>query len=387
MTLCWRNCLATAAPPLLIIADPHQEKPCLLHRMLSCRFPRRSMQFETLDPAPQSDMRIKVGDLARSTGLTVRTLHHYDEIGLLRPSGRSDAGYRLYAEADVARLHAIQALRHLGLALAEIGPLLDGSEAAPQRVIEQQMHALDHQIRQATELRERLALMHGMLRIGASPSMDDWVQTLSQMTTFGRYFKAGELKQILGSYIDVADEWLQLQAEVRRYMDTGGGVDTWECQVLTRRWTMLMVRWMGGNYALMDRWGAMFRQESTVRGQGGAPPTDMMEFMDAAIQLRVRLMEQHCGDVEFRLPPTPDTEAKSIETDGQSLLRAGERRDSAKASALRKRWMALLHKTSGGNTALLHKLATLHLGHPLLLAGLPLGRDVREFLSPIDETA
>ncbi|MDH6590452.1 DNA-binding transcriptional MerR regulator [Variovorax sp. TBS-050B] len=332
-------------------------------------------------------MRIKVGDLARSTGLTVRTLHHYDEIGLLKPSGRSDAGYRLYAEGDVARLHAIQALRHLGLALTEIGPLLDGSEAAPERVIEQQMHALDHQIRQATELRERLALMHGMLRKGGSPSMDDWVQTLSMMTTFGRYFEAGELKRILGAYVDIEQDWLQLQAEVRRYMDTGRGVDTWECQVLTRRWTMLMVRWMGGNYALMERWGAMFRQESAVHGQGGAPPTDMMAFMESAIKLRMRLMQAHCGEVEFRLPPMPDAEAQKIEAAGQALLRAGERRDGAKARALRKRWAALLHKTCGANTALRDKLATLHLAHPLLLAGLPLGREVREFLSPLDESA
>jgi DNA-binding transcriptional MerR regulator len=332
-------------------------------------------------------MPLKVGDLARATGLTVRTLHHYDEIGLLKPSGRSDAGYRLYAEADVARLHAIQALRHLGMALAEIGPLLDGSEASPQRVIEQQMHALDHQIRQATELRERLALMHGMLRKGGSPTMDDWVQTLSMMTTFGRYFEAGELKQILGAYADIEQEWLQLQVQVRRYMDTGGGIDSWECQVLTRRWTMLMVRWMGGNYALMERWGAMFRQESKVHGQGGAPPTDMMEFMESAIKLRMRLLQEHCGDVEFRLPFVPDSEAQAIEAEGQALLRAGEPRHGAKAQALRRRWAALLDQTCGGNAALRAKLATLHRGHPLLLAGLPLGREVREFLSPVDESA
>src|SRR3954468_8096229 len=177
-------------------------------------------------------MHLKVGELARSTGLTVRTLHHYDEIGLLKPSGRSESGYRLYGEDDVARLHAIQALRHLGLPLAEIGPLLDGSAAAPQRVIEQQMHALDHQIRQATDFRERLALMHAMLLKGGSPSMDDWVGSLSMMTTFGRYFEARELKQILGAYGSVEQEWLQLQAEVRRYMDMGGGIATLECQVL-----------------------------------------------------------------------------------------------------------------------------------------------------------
>uniref|UniRef100_UPI0013D38749 MerR family DNA-binding transcriptional regulator n=1 Tax=Raoultella planticola TaxID=575 RepID=UPI0013D38749 len=46
-----------------------------------------------------------VGELAKRAGLTVRTLHHYEELGLLNPSGRSDAGYRRYSEADVLRLH------------------------------------------------------------------------------------------------------------------------------------------------------------------------------------------------------------------------------------------------------------------------------------------
>lgn len=48
---------------------------------------------------------LKVGELARRTGLTVRTLHHFDQIGLLRPAGRSDAGYRLYGRDDEALLH------------------------------------------------------------------------------------------------------------------------------------------------------------------------------------------------------------------------------------------------------------------------------------------
>lgn len=53
----------------------------------------------------------KVGQLARSTGLTVRTLHHYDSVGLLRPSARTPSGHRLYDEDDVSRLYRIVALR------------------------------------------------------------------------------------------------------------------------------------------------------------------------------------------------------------------------------------------------------------------------------------
>lgn len=70
-------------------------------------------------------MSLKVGELAKRCGLTVRTLHHYDQIGLLRPSARSGSGYRLYGRSDIARLHQIQVLRKLGLSLAEIGGWLD----------------------------------------------------------------------------------------------------------------------------------------------------------------------------------------------------------------------------------------------------------------------
>jgi DNA-binding transcriptional MerR regulator len=72
------------------------------------------------------ERRWKVGDLAALTGLTVRTLHHFDEIGLLRPTERTDAGHRLYTADDVRRLYRILALRHLGIPLGEIAASLDG---------------------------------------------------------------------------------------------------------------------------------------------------------------------------------------------------------------------------------------------------------------------
>ena len=65
-----------------------------------------------------------VGEVAKATGLTVRTLHHYDAIGLVVPSGRSASGYRLYADEDVERLHAVCTYRALGLALEAIGEIL-----------------------------------------------------------------------------------------------------------------------------------------------------------------------------------------------------------------------------------------------------------------------
>ena len=92
-------------------------------------------------------MDYTVGELAKRAGLTVRTLHHYEELGLLRPSGRSEAGYRRYGEADVLRLHRVLALRDAGLSLKEIAPLLDGEAPQPlAAVLQAQIEQIEAQI-------------------------------------------------------------------------------------------------------------------------------------------------------------------------------------------------------------------------------------------------
>ena len=68
---------------------------------------------------------LKVGELAKRTGLTVRTLHHYDEIGLLRPSLHTESGHRLYTLRDLARLQQIVSLRQLGFSLDQVRECLD----------------------------------------------------------------------------------------------------------------------------------------------------------------------------------------------------------------------------------------------------------------------
>jgi DNA-binding transcriptional MerR regulator len=76
---------------------------------------------------------LTVGQVAERFGVTVRTLHHYDEIGLLRPSARSSAGYRLYTEEDVTRLQHVVVYRRLDFSLEEIAVLLAEGDG-PARV-------------------------------------------------------------------------------------------------------------------------------------------------------------------------------------------------------------------------------------------------------------
>ncbi|MDN6303558.1 MAG: MerR family transcriptional regulator, partial [Brachybacterium sp.] len=90
---------------------------------------------------------LTVGRVADLVGVSVRTLHHWDAIGLVRPSGRSWSGYRLYDAEDVARIHRVLVYRELGLALAQIGGILDDPFVDPREHLQRQRALLQERLR------------------------------------------------------------------------------------------------------------------------------------------------------------------------------------------------------------------------------------------------
>src|SRR6185295_6817914 len=168
----------------------------------------------------------RIGEVAAATGLTVRTLHHYDEIGLLAPSGRSESGYRLYSPDDVARLHGIQALRQMGLPLAGIADVLGGRGAAPEAIIEQQMLALEREIERARHLRDQLGLIREQLATGGEPDVGDWLGVLESMATYGKYFSPQELRKIFADYAPLKEDWAELVEDVQAAMARGCAIDS-----------------------------------------------------------------------------------------------------------------------------------------------------------------
>lgn len=101
----------------------------------------------------------KVGQLAAATGLTVRTLHHYDHIGLVRPAGRTRSDHRLYTEAEVRRLYQVLALRQLGLPLDVVGSVVTGSTSMAEVLMAHQDY-LDQQLAKTRLLRPSGHLGH-----------------------------------------------------------------------------------------------------------------------------------------------------------------------------------------------------------------------------------
>lgn len=96
---------------------------------------------------------ITVGRTADLLGVSVRTLHHWDEIGLVEPSGRTPTGYRLYSADDIARLQSVLVYREVGLPLAEIAEILDDAH----------VDVTDHLRRQKELLESRISRMHELV--------------------------------------------------------------------------------------------------------------------------------------------------------------------------------------------------------------------------------
>lgn len=117
----------------------------------------------------------RVGEVARLAGVSVRTLHHYDDIGLLRPSARSEAGYRLYHDDDLDRLLVILAYRELGFDLDEIGRLLL-ARSAPVDHLERQLALLERRAerleQQRTHVRRLLEATKMGIRLDPNEMLD-----------------------------------------------------------------------------------------------------------------------------------------------------------------------------------------------------------------------
>lgn len=109
---------------------------------------------------------LTVGEVARLAGVSVRTLHHYDELGLLRPSHRTAAGYRLYARADLDRLHAVLAYRELGMELDAIAELLADPEADAVAHLKKQEAVLDARIERLLAMRRSLRKQLEAIKMG-----------------------------------------------------------------------------------------------------------------------------------------------------------------------------------------------------------------------------
>lgn len=234
----------------------------------------------------------KIGELARRTGLSVRTLHWYDEIGLLKPSYHSDTGHRLYAAEDVARLQQILSLRQLGFALADVRKCLDDADFSPLSLMEMHLDRLRQQIEVQRRLCQRLETIAARLRAAETVSVEELLQTIEDMNMFEKYYTPEQLEQIKERAGQVGEErirqaetqdWPQLLAAVRVEMDNGSDPASAPVQALARRWMALVREFTGGDPGIQKSLRTMYQQEQTIHGMDVAAMRPLMEYVEKAI--------------------------------------------------------------------------------------------------------
>jgi len=233
---------------------------------------------------------LRVGQLAKRTGLTVRALHHYDELGLVSPRRRSAGGYRLYGAEDVARLLQVMLLRRLGLSLAAVRASLDDPRHSLPAALRARAEQLRAQIGEGQRLLARLESLARSVESGPPSSPHDILDTLEMMNMFEKYLNEEQLatlaerKEQLGAeqIAAVEAEWPQLIAAVRAAMERGVDPAAAELRPLVARWQELVRQFTGGDPQIGDAVRKMYAGEPSVRQRTGLDPA-IMEYVARAI--------------------------------------------------------------------------------------------------------
>jgi DNA-binding transcriptional MerR regulator len=226
---------------------------------------------------------LQVGELARRTGLTVRTLHHYDAIGLLKPSLHTEAGYRLYTAGDISRLQQVLSLRQLGFSLDEVRGFLDQPGWSPLEVLDLHVARLRGQIEVQRQLCERLEALALHCRAAGEVSADEFLHAIEEMTMLDtmadKYFTAEQQKLIKESRARAGQdelermqqEWAELIALIRAEMDTGTDPAAANVQSLVRRWQELVDRSTAGDPAMQQALKRLWEEQGdTLAAQFGS---------------------------------------------------------------------------------------------------------------------
>jgi MerR family transcriptional regulator, thiopeptide resistance regulator len=232
----------------------------------------------------------KIGELAEKTGLTVRALHHYEEIGLLVPSHRGENNYRLYTPADIERLQQIVSLKELGFPLEKIKETLEAKSMSALDILQMQMSILQTQFAKQKKLLEYLDGLVRMLQSRKNPTTEDLLMAISLSHNVGKYYtdeqKAyiEERAKIVGDKAirEAEQEWPKLIAAMQSCMDNGTDPADPTVRKLAKRWRELVDAFTGGNKEIEASLKTMYQEEPAARHFG--PDVKMMEYVDEAMK-------------------------------------------------------------------------------------------------------
>ncbi|HCT5173528.1 TPA: MerR family transcriptional regulator [Enterobacter hormaechei subsp. steigerwaltii] len=331
-------------------------------------------------------MLIQVGELAKRAGITVRTLHHYEQTELLLPSARSAAGYRLYNLADVQRLHMIQALAKAGLELAEIRDFLEQRSLSLAELLDGQITLLDKQLRSIHTLRNRLVELRTGLTDDATPDLESWLQTLELMNMYDRWFSKEELQQLPFAVEKeaLADIWAGLVTEVKHLLEQNVSVTDARATDLASRWMERLEQDTAGKPEFLTRLNEMHSVEPQMQEQTGITPEITDYITRAFAESKLSIWEKYLTAEEMaftrahyfdRMMEWPPLVAKLHQAQRDNLSPASD-----DAQKLAENWLVLFQSYAGTNPQTQQKFRLAMEQEPHLMKGTWMTPAVLEWL-------
>ena len=226
---------------------------------------------------------MKIGELAKQTGLSIRTLHYYDEIGLLCPSHRNDIGHRLYSDEDIIRLQQILSLRQLGFALKEIRECLENPDFSLSQVINLHRDKMRKQIALSHTLLERLNGVARELETTESVAVENLIQVMETITMSEQYFTLEQQEIIESRFQDVEPEWQELITKAQVEMSKGTDLNSPSVQELARIWQWSMKSLIRGDRTLYESLVKTYQQQGGEAASWGAMDTATFEYILKAV--------------------------------------------------------------------------------------------------------
>jgi len=240
-----------------------------------------------------------IGELARASGVTVRALYHYDEVGLLRASERTASGHRRYTEGDLRRCRRVRALRELGLSLEEIARVLaDSTEhlMAVRELLAARLRELAAQTDRMDRLARQIHRLLTQLDDGP-PDPDEFMtmleRTIAEMTSIYETSFTQEQRDQLAARraelgpgaVDAARaEWVELVVNLLRHERAGTPVADPDVRELVRRWDAIGERFHAGGEQTRDAARRMWADNGAELSQklpwSAAELTDLVGYVD-----------------------------------------------------------------------------------------------------------
>jgi DNA-binding transcriptional MerR regulator len=225
-------------------------------------------------------MSYTVGRVAEIAGVTVRTLHHYDEIGLLCPQDRSSAGHRRYEEADLERLQQILLYRELGFTLEEIAAILDDPDVEARMHLRRQHRLLQDRIARLQEMAAAVEYMLEAQKMGMNLTPEEKFEVFGD---FDPDAYAEEVEQRWGD----TDAYRESARRTGRYTK-----EDWQ-------------RIQGETGDLMARWREAFDRGVDAQSQAAMDLAEehrqqiTKHFYECTLEIHTGLAEMYIADERF----------------------------------------------------------------------------------------